>query len=247
MKTLKNIIILFTAAVLLSASYSASATLSKEKIKGNGNISKRVFILSDFNQISVAKGIDLCLEPSDKNEATVVTDENVLDALVIEQTNGRLNIDLNKSVRKTTEGIKVYLSYKQMLTAIKASIGCNITSSNNSTIKSDKLSLTALVNCKMNLNLDVKDLDCELSTNSIASLCGKVENVNADLTVNSDLNAKQLESIAMEIDARVNSDAFIKAPKSLKANAQVNSDITIYGQPEKISTSTSINSKIYKK
>jgi hypothetical protein len=243
-----NVVKTLAAAVALTliAGYGAAQNSFFGGIKGNGQIAKRVFKVAEFSAVSVSSGIDLYLEPTGKNELVAVTDKNVLDVIEVEQNGDRVTIKLKEGVRKTTNGIKVYVSYKK-LHELSASGGSDVYMKDDATLKSDKLSLEGSGGSDLRLRLDVGSLAGDFSGGSDAYLSGRARTANIDISGGSDLKAKDLDTEVCSISASGGSDAVITATKEIKVDASGASDVSYYGSPSKTSVSKSGGSDIYRK
>lgn len=243
MRTLRNSIILVVLATLSLAMLSFHTNLFNLNLEESGQLIKKVYRLSDFNKVTVSNGIDLFLRPSDKNEVVIVSDKNVFETLSIKQKNGELQLGLNKRIRRTAQGTRVYLSYKS-IDGIKALRNCSVNTTNGATLKAQSLSIIARYNSDIIMNLDVEKLSLQSSSNTSSILSGRADSASIKISTNSDLNAKRLTSSSMDIKASVNSNANVKALNTVKAHANINSDISIIGKPKKQYTTISLNSGI---
>lgn len=198
----------------------------------NGEKAKRVFILSDFNAVSVSSGIDLYLQPSSKTEAEATTSREMLNKLDISQSGGKVIIKLKKGVYfNSRNNIRVVLSYRN-LNSINASGGSDIFMSNNEILKSNNLSILGSGGSDFNIKIDVESLDCSLSGGSDGKLSGSAKEATYRISGGSDLLAKELISNRCEINASGGSDAYIYATDHLKVVASGASDVYFFGNPK---------------
>jgi Protein of unknown function (DUF2807). len=231
---------------LTFAAVAVNAQIFSRGIVGNGEMGKRVFKLSEFKNVSVSSGIDIYLDPSGKNQAELVTDKNVINAVEVEQNGNNLIFKLREGVRRTTKGIKVYLSYKT-LERIKASGGSDVYMNNNAVLKSKSLSIDASGGSDIRLAIDVETLSCESSGGSDIYLNGKASNASFDCSGGSDVKSKGLIVENCSVDSSGGSDVTITATKSIKIDASGASDVYYYGNPKNVSVSKSGSSDIYRR
>lgn len=236
------------AIIALSlATVAGNAQIFSRGIVGNGEMGKRVFKLSEFKNVSVSSGIDLYLDPSGKNLAELVTDKNIISAVVVEQEGNTLTFKLKEGIRKTTKGIKIYLSYRT-LEGIEASGGSDVYMMNKSSIiKSKSLSIDASGGSDIRLAIDIEALKCESSGGSDIYLNGTANTANFDCSGGSDVKAKELTTQICSIESSGGSDAIVTATKSIKIDASGASDVTYYGNPKSVSVSKSGASDVYRK
>ncbi len=208
---------------------------------------KRVFKLNEFKNISVSSGIDIYLDPTGKNLAELVTDKNVINAVIVEQDGNTLTFKLKENVRKTTKGIKIYLSYKT-IEGIGASGGSDVYMINKSAIlKSRSLSIDASGGSDLRLDISVELLKCESSGGSDIFLNGTANTAVFSCSGGSDVKAKELTTHTCSIESSGGSDAIVTATQSIKVDASGASDVTYYGNPKSISVSKSGASDVYRK
>lgn len=231
---------------LTTATLFASAQIFSRGIVGDGQIAKRVFKFSDFKNVKVSSGIDLYLDPSGKNQAELVTDKNVIPAVEVIQQGNTLIFKLNESVRKTSKGIKIYLSYKT-LEGIGASGGSDVYMNNNSVLKSKTLSIHASGGADIRLTIDVESLNCETSGGSDTYLKGNAASASFDCSGGSDVKSKELTTENCTVESSGGSDVIITATKSIKIDASGASDVTYYGNPKSVSVSKSGASDVYRR
>lgn len=249
MKLLKGITALVAAFALIgiAAAFTANAQLFSKGTVGNGQIAKRVFKLADFQVVSASSGIDLYLEPSSKCEAAVVTDKNVLDLIEVEQRGNAVIFSLKERVRRTSAGIKVYLSFKT-LEGIKVSGGSDVFMANSgAVVKGDKLSLTGSGGISANLKLDVAKFSCDISGGCDIVAAGKATSFNLEMSGGCVVKAKDLITESCSIRGSGGTDATVTATKSISTAVSGGADVSYYGNPEKVSISKSGGASVNRK
>ena len=134
MKTLKQI----TFCIILSTTivFYANSQIVKG-IKGNGNVIKKEREVRPFTSIITSDGWDLILTHGEKYSMIIETDENLIDKVITEVSDGVLNIYSDSKIVKSKQR-KIYLTFKE-LNSIRASGGSDIYS--ETTITSEKFDL----------------------------------------------------------------------------------------------------------
>lgn len=231
---------------MASATAAVAQFSFRNSVIGNGEIAKRVYKLSDFKTVSVSSGIDIYLEPSAKNEAIAVTDKNILDIIEVTQNGDKLTFRLKTGIRKTTKGVKIYLSYKT-LEGISASGGSDVYMKDNAVLKSKSLTIDGSGGSDIRLNLDVDMLSCESSGGSDVYLNGTANRASFDCSGGSDVKAKELIVSTCDVESSGGSDVIITATKAITVDASGASDVTFYGNPKDVSISKSGASDVYRK
>lgn len=225
-------------SILTIVAVIASATFAFSK---DENLAKRVFLLENFNSVSVSSGIDLYLQPSNKNEASVVSSKDVLNDVEVTIKGSQVVIRFKNGFHwsfKKNSGVKVYLSYKQ-LNAISASGGSDVYMNNNETLKSNRLQISGSGGADFKLKVEVGELSCDTSGGSDLYLSGSATNASFSSSGGSDVKAKDLIVKECTVQASGGSDASITATESLTVQASGASDVYYWGSPKKTSISAS--------
>ncbi len=247
MKIIKHFFIIATLVAISSVSANAQWFWGSG-LRGNGKMAERVFTFSDFTNVRVSSGIDLYLEPSGKNNALLVTDSNILDLVEVSQENETVVFKMkrNSNIQKTTKGIKIYLSYKN-LKGVKASGGSDVYMKGSAVLKADDFNIEGSGGSDFRLLLDVVNLNCSVSGGSDAYLSGNAEKIKLEASGGSDIKAKELVTQIADIKASGGSDIIITVKKSIKANASGGSDVYYYGNPANTMIHASSSSDIYRR
>lgn len=227
MKTLKNIILLVVAAVLVATSMTSRAITPTYTSNEEGMYAKRIYKLSDFSSVHIYKGVELLIVPSDKNEAVITSSKEVLQKLEVTQNKDDLFIKL----RRSRQGKVAITLYCRNVTAVYASNGCKILSNRETPIKSHSLEVIAKRKCDVNLNINVSELYCNLSQGATVTLSGSANNTVVDLKSKSQLLAKDLTTVNSDIRACYRSYAEINTKEKAKTCALFMSDVVYKEKP----------------
>ncbi|MBB2151848.1 head GIN domain-containing protein [Pedobacter gandavensis] len=196
--------------------------------------------LTNFNEVSVASGIDLYLTQSNSENIKVSAHKDLLENVVVEKNGSAINIKYknNQGWGRMFKGesIKVYINYKT-LAAITASGGSDVFGQN--TIKTPKLGLRASGGSDLSLDILADDLEVTVSGGSDAKLKGKVKNMIVQTSGGSDVDAYDLISDYAKVTASGGSDANVYVSKGLEASASGGSDINYKGNAALNKTSSS--------
>lgn len=229
---MKNTFIFKTALPVLLA---FSLNTVPAKAQQNKNIA-----LTNFNEVTVASGIDLYLTQSNSENIKVSASKELLENVVIEKNGTSLNIKYknNQGWGRAFKGqsIKVYVNYKN-LSAITASGGSDVFGQN--TLKTPKLNLRASGGSDVELDILADDLEVTVSGGSDAKLKGKVKNMIVQTSGGSDVDAYDLISDYAKVTASGGSDANVYVNKGLEASASGGSDVNYKGNAALNKTSSS--------
>lgn len=222
MKTFKNLLLITLLAVIGMGNAFASDSDRTE----NRDV-------KNFNAIKVSTGIDLYITMGETEAVKVVADEDIVKELKTEVKNGTLHIYMkqnnwfNWSSGNTTR--KVYVNVKE-LTELHASSGSDVYC--ESTIKGDKLEVSASSGSDVKLDVFYKTFSVDASSGSDAKIRGKVKYLEAEASSGSDIKAQDLESKICHARASSGSDISVNVSDELYAKASSGADIKYYGNPE---------------
>ncbi len=222
MKTAKNLFLyLFLAIVGISMADRA-----------NGNDKTEIRNVKDFTEIKVSTGIDLFLKMGDTEEVKVIADDEIIDNLITEVSNGELRIYMKKTNWFNWNGMtktrKVYVTVKE-LNRIEASSGSDVRSEN--TLTGESLVIEASSGSDVFLDMIFKNISVNTSSGSDAKLTGKAKTLKAEASSGSDINARELLTSVCNANASSGSDITVTVSDELVARASSGSDIRYYGNP----------------
>lgn len=218
--------------------------------------------LPSFNKISVGQSIKLVIEEGNENTARIETTGVDTDKVLTEVSGSGLNIHMeNGSYRSTT--VKVYLTYKSNLEAIKASSSSSVTG--KSVIKSNEMSVKVSSSAFADLSVDAKELDIDVSSSARASLEVNAQDLDVEVTSSGRLEltgrtsfqrfhisssgkfmAYGLQSERVKADISSSGSAEISVSDELIADASSSGRISYKGNPEKVIVDASSSGKVRK-
>jgi len=197
-------------------------------VNGNGNVvTEEREVNQDFDQVRGSRGLDVYLTEGDENKIVVEADENLLDLIETEISNGKLTITSSKNIGRA-KSKKVHVTYVK-LTKIQASSGADIIG--NSVIKSETLVLDSSSGADIEVEVFTKELYAETSSGADIEVSGKATSLNARASSGSDLDAKKLEVINCKAKASSGADITVNVQGNLDAKASSGGDVKYYGNP----------------
>ncbi len=234
MKIFKHILATLTIVLL-------TTSLQAQKWDKDGNTKKEDRSVSSFTKVSVSGGIDLMITQGTSKNLTVEASENAIDNLVTEVKGGQLNIYFDKNVRrvkKATVSITV-----NNLKKISASGGSDIESKGQ--LKFDELSIHSSGGSDIELELEVKHLECHTSGGSDVDLDGSAETLELHASGGSDFNGFNFKTREAKVSASGGSDSNVYASESIEVSASGASDVNFKGDPKKTKLKSSGSSDIH--
>ena len=181
---------------------------NSNKVKGNREVSsKTVKVDSTFNELEVSGGWEVQLIRHHSNEVILQADRNLLNYLMVNQSDMRLSIGANKTIGYAKEKlVKVY--FKDNLKLIKAQNEVEVFSEEK--LYFESIEFDASSNAEIELELEAESIEIKGSSDCDVSL----ETLSKNLTILGSSSAD------IEVDGD-NKDVIVKASSD--------SDITLKG------------------
>ena len=223
MYTLKNIVMLRKSYVIISLMLFSVTTLVFGQQTENRD-------LPSFNSVSVGEAIDVYLIPGSTESAKVKVDGIDLDEVLTEVRGDRLKIYLEKGNYRNID-VEVWLTYKN-LSGIEVSSAASVIT--EGLLKSSSLRVEASSAGDGKLEIDVEELDVEISSSADLEIFGKT--VIAEISVSSagKFDGYELSCSEVEVSANSAGTARVNASKKLDATATSAGNIRYKGNPDKV-------------
>jgi len=224
MKTIKIVLAVILATTLTSCQFDFNTG-----INGNGNVvTEERPVSSDFTEVRGSAGLDVYLTEGTENKIVVEADENLMDLIETNISNGKLTIRSAKNIGRS-KAKKIHVTFVS-LDRIEASSGADVIV--NSVIKSKILRLDCSSGADIEVEVFANELYAETSSGSDIEVSGKTNILYANASSGSDLNAKKLQAITCNAKASSGADIVVTVNKNLDAKASSGGDIRYYGNPD---------------
>jgi hypothetical protein len=207
---------------------SCLSLLAQEK--GNKNIVQKEFDVESFDELRIGGAFDATVEMGESQKVIIETDENLMDKMKVEVTDGELYIS-TKGVRKSTK-LNAYITVTE-LEKITASGASDIDS--KGVIKADMFEIKASGASDLKLQIDVTTLRTRISGASTVILSGKADNHSITAGGASTLRAFELETLKTDADVGGASTVKVHAKEELTGEVTGASDIIYKEEPPKFS------------
>ena len=234
MKIFKHLLATLTIVLL-------TTSLQAQKWDKDGKTSKEDRTVNSFTKVSLSGGIDLTIEQGNSKTISVEASENAIDNLVTEVKNGTLKIYFDKNMRRVKKA-HVFISVNN-LEKISASGGSDIESKGK--LKFDKFAIHSSGGSDIELELEVKHLDCHTSGGSDVDLDGSAETLDLHASGGSDFNGFNFKVKEAIVSASGGSDSNVYASESIEVSASGASDVNFKGDPTKTKLKSSGSSDIH--
>lgn len=175
-------------SILLLVFLSTTVILAqkKEKISGSKSVTTKQKNIGNFNAIEVEDNFEVSLERGEFPEIKIEADDNLMDIIDIEVTDGTLHLSTSKKVQKS-KALKIKITYTSDLNTV--------ISKNDAVIKAiqeiltDNLSLNTFDNSKVLMNANTKNFVLQADGNSEVELNLKSEKTKIELSKDSELKS----------------------------------------------------------
>ncbi|MFO8000366.1 MAG: head GIN domain-containing protein [Marinilabilia sp.] len=207
--------------------------------KDEANVSKETRNVKDFEKLKVRKGINVTLIKGEKPEAEI----NIVNAetsdVIIENDKNELTVKMKTRIYKDVS-VQVYLTYNEIR---EISTGSGATVDAEGVLSGNNLVLDAGMDSSIELEVDVKNLEANVSAARI-TLKGYAESVEAKATTGGKLRYENLESEEAFITANTGAVATVNVSRHLEAKAGSGGKVEYSGNPEKVDTRETLGGKV---
>lgn len=187
----------------------------------------------DFNKVTAFDQITVELIASEENK--VVLSGTNSDVVEVVNKNGelKLRMPLTNLLKGNHVNAKVYYTD---LTAIEANEGSQISS--DSSIKAIGFDIIAKEGSKIDIYLEVSNLNVKITSGGIVKTAGTAKNQDVVISAGAIYEAKELITEQTVISINAGGEAAIFATELVDAKARAGGDILIYGNPAQINKKT---------
>lgn len=200
---------------------------SCSNLKGNGNVVREERLITDFNNIHAAAGVEVYLIPGTENKVVVETDENLQKTIKTKVTNGTLKISQDGKVFFSSKK-NIYITYIN-LNQVFASSGAEISS--DEVLKSQDLILKTSSGGEIDIEILSETARMQASSGSEIDINGKVINLYLKASSGAKIDAEDL--LAKNVEAQASSGGTIElvAEDRLSTKASSGGSISYKGTP----------------
>lgn len=195
--------------------------------------------VGDFNKVTAFDQITVELIASEENK--VVLSGTNSDVVEVVNKNGelKLRMPLTNLLKGNQVNAKVYYTD---LTAIEANEGSQISS--DSSIKAIGFDIIAKEGSKIDIHLEVSNLNLKITSGGIVKTAGTAKNQDVVISAGAIYEAKELTTEQTVISINAGGEAAIFATELVDAKARAGGDIMIYGNPSQVNKKTFAGGRI---
>ncbi len=198
------------------------------RVEGRGEVKSELRDLPAFNSVSVSGNLVLHLEQDESREVKVKAAENILELVIAEVKNGKLDLYLERPVMQHDQ-VEVYISLPE-LEELVVSRGAQAYAENPLT--AENLSHTLQAGAKSELNLQVGFFDIKAQAGAVAHLKGRANRMNISSTAGAIIYAGKLLVDNCHIDASAGSLNYLHVKGSLSGRARYGALVHVEGDPD---------------
>lgn len=239
---MKNLILVFGLVALFS--YQAQAqNWWKSGISGEGPIVKRTLDLSSFNKVVLTNNANVYLRQGSSQSVEVEAQQNIIDNLVTEVSDGTWKIRFDDPVRRS-EGITVYITIPT-LEAVRISGSGNLKGENTFT-GINELGVSISGSGNISLEVEANIVDTHISGSGDIRLAGRTDKHGISISGSGDVEAYNLSSGACKVRISGSGDCEVEVQDDLEVRISGSGDVNYKGRPRissRISGSGDINGR----
>ncbi len=206
---------LFLAFTALALCLSATACML-DHVKGSGKITSENKNTGVFSNIRSSGSIDIVITQSDNHAATVETDDNLQQYVVIENEKGTLNIYFKKGIEVSPTKAIVHLSCSQLGNIASSGSG-DITTKGN--FKTNELTISHSGSGDFDLDITALKVGIKKSGSGDVELKGNVEEFSIASSGSGDTDASQLNCLNAIVRSSGSGDYVFK--KGIKVSTSI--------------------------
>ena len=224
--TMKKLLLLLVSSIAFGQVEKKVGDFNKIKILDKMEVT---LIPSTYNSI-IIDGLEEPEAPEEGEEAVKPSElpDQIVDFTVVE---GELQVKRTKKATASAEAVYITINFKNV-SDIEVFKGAIVT--NDTTIKTSKLSIVSADSSEVTLQLNVENLTCKVEKASMITLEGKAKKQEVIVNEKGIYEAENLETTETVITSNSGQTANINASSLVVANACYKGSITVYGEPMQI-------------
>ncbi len=228
----------YITLLVLTISLTANAQWwgNSEKIKGNGKVTTEVRKVGGFDKVTVGGSFDVILIAGKEGKVTLEGEENVLEYIITEVNNGKLEIKFKNNTNvRTTKKLTATVPFE----AIEAvSLGGSGNVFVKKTIKSNRVSVAIGGSGNIVAEVEAENISASIGGSGDIKLSGKATTLKCSIAGSGSIKAYELET--EDLKASIAGSGSVKTHVNNKIKASVVGSGSVYykGNPSKINTSS---------
>lgn len=211
-------------------------------IRGNGEMVKERYNVSDFENIEIGGFYQVTLEKGNVENVVIECDDNLLDYITVRVRGNRLVIS-NEEQLRSRDGIKVHITYAYIESISSSGASTIVT---NDRLTTDELEVDLSGAGVLDLNIKAQALNVDISGAGMVKLAGNAKDVRLRLSGAGNLKAFNLRSEVCSVDLSGIGAAQVYVTERLRANVSGIGGIKYRGNPRDVDKNISGLGKVSK-
>lgn len=206
---------------------------NSKKIKGNGDMTTTTRTVSDYDKVGLTGFMDVKLVSGQEGNIEIKAEENLMEYIVTESKNGRLEISVKKGYNIEPSGnnqIMITVPFRD-LDAVHLTGSGDITSSDVITAENFETKVTGSGDVKLRLNS--RNAKASVTGSGDIALSGSAQDFDCNVTGSGDISAFDFECERVNATVTGSGDITVYASEELRASVPGSGDIKYKGDPKK--------------
>lgn len=235
---MKKYFVLVAAGLLMACNLNGQWG---KRVKGNGNDTTIERQVGPYDQVALSGWFDVKLVAGQEGSITLSGEENLLEHVVTEVKNGKLQIRTERGYNLkpsswTSGGILITVPVEQIQTVSLSGSGDII---GNTLLKSDTFQAAVSGSGDVVLEVAAGDIEASLTGSGDMTLAGSTGRLEVRVSGSGDIEAYDLEAEDVEATVSGSADIRVTARQSLTARVSGSGDIHYRGNPARVDAKTS--------
>jgi len=219
------------------------SSCNMETVDGNGNVTQQKRTVSgEFTSVTASSGLDVYIEQGVNRSVVVDADDNLQQHIKVEVSGTELKISSDVNIG-SSDSKKITVVLPE-ITGIEANSGSAV--KGKTVLKTDKVKLNANSAGVLEVTVIAKDVVCETSSSGTVKLLGSTDNLDAEASSGSTLNAGELKTTNADTEASSGASLIVSPAESLSADASSGASIQYTTTPKKIDTKSNSGGSVSK-
>ena len=219
-----------------------------KRVKGNGNEVTIERSVGSYESVALSGWFDVELVSGSEGELTLTGEENLLEHVVTEVKNGKLQIRTERGYQLKPSswksgGIQITVPVESIEEVTLSGSGDIV---GKTPIKAMRFHAGLTGSGDISLEIDSDDLEATLSGSGDIELSGSAERFEVRVSGSGDVKAFELEADEVEATVSGSADIRVTANQVLVARVSGSGDINYRGNPSKVDSKTSGSGDITK-
>ncbi|MFN3754132.1 head GIN domain-containing protein [Flavobacterium sp.] len=229
--------VIFFSKVITAALVALSITSCDHNINfgksvtGSGNVITEKRNLSNFDKVTVSRGLDCEVIFSDQLEVIVEADDNLVNGIKTTVENGTLEISSEYSNYNNVKSKKVIVRMPKIV-SLESSSGSTLKSGN--VLNSDDITFKSSSGSSLEVEVEADKVTLETSSGSEQKVVGKALKVFTASSSGSHIDANGLLANEVKAQSSSGSSTTVYAALLLDAKASSGSSITYLNSPKEV-------------